>query len=47
MQEIGKISKENNLSINCISNNMEKYMAFMRWLHIVFIDSMQFMAYKS
>ena len=25
MQEIGKISKEKQLDINCISNNMEKY----------------------
>ena len=44
MQEIGKISKEKQLDINCIPNNMEKYMAFMLGKHIVFIDSMQFMA---
>ena len=31
MQEIGSIGKSNNLSINCIPNNMEKYMAFMLW----------------
>lgn len=44
MQEIGKISKEKQLDINCIPNNMEEYMAFMLGKHIVFIDSVQFMA---
>ena len=29
MQEIGAVGKNNNLEINCIPNNMEKYMAFM------------------
>ena len=40
MQEIGKISKEKQLDINCIPNNMEKHMAFMLGKHIVFIDSL-------
>ena len=44
MQEIGSIGKSNNLSINCIPNNMEKYMAFMLGKHLVFMDSFQFMA---
>ena len=44
MQEIGSIGKSNNLSINCIPNNMEKYMAFMLGRHLVFLDSFQFMA---
>ena len=44
MQEIGSIGKSNNLSINCIPNNMEKYMAFMLGKHLVFLDSCQFMA---
>lgn len=44
MQEIGKIEKEKNLSINCILNNMERYMAFMLGQHLVFNDSFQFMA---
>ena len=44
MQEIGSIGKSNNLSINCIPNNMEKYMAFMLGKHLVFLDSFQFMA---
>lgn len=44
MQKIGKIIKEKQLDINCIPNNMEKYMAFMLGKHIVFIDSMKFMA---
>lgn len=42
MREIGSISKEKGLDINCILNNMEKYMAFMPGKHLVFIDSMQF-----
>ena len=44
MQEIGSIGKSNNLSINCIANKMEKYMAFMLGKHLVFLDSFQFMA---
>ena len=44
MQKIGSIGKSNNLSINCIPNNMEKYMAFMLGKHLVFLDSFQFMA---
>ena len=39
MQEIGKIGKGSNLSINCIPNNMERYMAFMLGSHLVFLDS--------
>ena len=44
MQKIGSIGKSYNLSINCIPNNMEKYMAFMLGKHLVFLDSFQFMA---
>ena len=45
MQEIGSISKEQNLDINCIPNNIEeKYMAFMLGKHLVFLDSFQFMS---
>lgn len=44
MQKIGSIGKSNNLSINCIPNIMEKYMAFMLGKHLVFLDSFQFMA---
>ena len=44
MQEIGSIGKSNDLSINFIPNNMEKYMAFMVGKHLVFLDSFQFMA---
>ena len=33
MQEIGSIGKSNNLDINCVPNNMEKYMAFMLGKH--------------
>ena len=43
MQEIGSTGKSNNLDINCIPNNMEKYMAFMLGQHLVFLDSFQFM----
>ena len=45
MQEIGTIAKEHDLEINCIPNNMEKYMAFMCMLgkHLLFLDSFQFM----
>lgn len=39
MQEIGKIGKEKNLGINCIPQNMERYMAFMLSQHVVFLDS--------
>ena len=39
MQEIGKFNK----GINVISNNMEKYMAFMIDRNLIFIDSFQFM----
>ena len=38
-QEIGKIVKESNFSLNCIPNNMERYMAFMLGSHLVFLDS--------
>ena len=51
MQQIGKIAKrhrdedtEQNLSINVIPNNMEKYMAFMLGNNLTFIDSFQFMS---
>ena len=33
MQDIGSIGKSNNLDINCIPNNMEKYMAFILGKH--------------
>ena len=39
MQEIGKFNKD----INVIPNNMEKYMAFMIYRNLIFIDSFQFM----
>ena len=52
MQQIGEIAKiyayknkkgkEQPLKINAISNNMEKYMAFMLGNHLNFIDSFQF-----
>ena len=44
MQEIGSTGKRNILDINCITNNMEKYMAFMLRKHLVFLDIFQFMA---
>ena len=44
MPEIGNIGKEHDLEINCIPNNMEKYMAFMLGKHIIFLYSFQFMA---
>ena len=53
MQEIGAIVKthaykkngeEKQMKINAISNNMEKYMAFMLGTHLTFIDSFQFMS---
>ena len=53
MQTIGEIAnkytyknkkgEEKQMNINAISNKMEKYMAFMRGKHLVFIDSLQFM----
>ena len=54
MQEIGAIVKEytyknkkgeeQQMNINAIPNNMEKYMAFMLGNHLTFIDSLQFMS---
>ena len=54
MQQIGEIAKKNaytnikgekqDLDINAIPNNMEKYMAFMLGKHLKFIDSFQFMS---
>ena len=54
MQQIGEIAKnhaykdkkgkEQPLKINAISNNMEKYMAFMLGNHLNFIDSFQFIS---
>ena len=54
MQQIDEIAKnhayknkkgeEQHLKINAISNNMEKYMAFMLGNHLNFIDSFQFMS---
>ena len=54
MQQIGEIAnkyaykdkkgKEQPLTINAISNNMEKYMAFMLGNHLTFIDSFQLMS---
>lgn len=44
MQEIGNIGKEHDLEINCIPNNMEKYMAFMLGKYLIFLDSFQFSA---
>ena len=53
MQQIGEIAKKNayknkrgeecHMNINCIPNNMEKYLAFMLGNHLVFLDSLQFM----
>ena len=39
-----KKGERQNLNINAISNNMEKYMAFMLGNHLTFIDSFQFMS---
>ena len=36
--------EQKEMSINCIPNNMEKYMAFMLGNHLTFIDSFQFMS---
>ena len=54
MQQIGEIAKKHaytnkkgekqDLDINAIPNNMEKYMAFMLRKHLTFIDSFQFMS---
>ena len=54
MQRIGEIAKKHaytnkkgekqDLNINAIPNNMEKYMAFMLDNHLTFIDSFQFMS---
>ena len=54
MQQIGEIAKKHaymnkkgekqDLSINDIPNNMEKYMAFMLGNHLTFINSFQFMS---
>ena len=44
MQEIGKIGKEKNLDINCIPNNMERYMACKQGNSLAFLDSFQFMS---
>ena len=54
IQQIGEIAKKHaytnkkgekqDLSINAIPNNMEKYMAFMLSNHLTFIDSFQFMS---
>ena len=39
-----KKEEKQDLSINTIPNNMEKYMAFMLDNHLTFIDSFQFMS---
>ena len=54
MQQIGEIAKKHgytnkkgekqDLNINAIPTNMEKYMAFMLGNHLTFIDSFQFMS---
>ena len=54
MQEIGEIVKKNSyknkkgkeqqMTINAIPNNMEKYMAFMLGNHLTFLDSLQFIS---
>ena len=54
MQQIGEIAKKHaymnkkgekqDLDINAIPNNMEKYMAFMLGKHLMFIDSFHFMS---
>ena len=54
MQQIGEIAKKHaytnkkgekqDLNINAIPNNMEKYMAFMLSSHLTSIDSFQFMS---
>ena len=54
MQQIGEIAKKHaytnkkgekqDLNVNAIPNNMEKYMAFMLGNHLTFIDGFQFMS---
>ena len=54
MQQIGEIAKKHvyknkkgeecQMDINCIPNNMEKYMSFMLGKHLLFLDSFQFMS---
>ena len=54
MQQIGQIAKNNiftykkgeeqEMNVNAIRNNTEKYMAFMLGYNLVFIDSFQFMS---
>ena len=54
MQQIGEIANKHgytnkkgekqDLNINAIPNNLEKYMAFMLGNHLTFIDSFQFMS---
>ena len=44
MQEIGNIGKEKNFGINCIPNNMERYMASMLGNTLAFLDSFQFVS---
>ena len=54
MKQIGEIAKKHayinkkgekqDLNINAVPNNMEKYMAFMLGNHLTFIDSFQFMS---
>ena len=54
MQQIGEIAKKYvyknkkgevcQMDINCIPNNMEKYMAFMLGKNLLFLDSFQFMS---
>ena len=56
MQQIGEIAKKHgytnkkgekqDLNINAIPNNMEKYMAFMSGNHLTFINSFQFMSFS-
>ena len=56
MQQIEEIAKNHgytnkkgekqDLNINAIPNNMEKYMAFMLANHLTFIDSFQFVSYS-
>ena len=41
---LDKNGQEKQMNINCIPNNMEKYMAFMLGNHLTFIDSMQFIS---
>ena len=43
MTHKNKRGEECHMNINCIPNNMEKYLAFMLGNHLVFLDSLQFM----